>query len=163
MRLDEIISQFRAAMAEQGIITDDDLEADGKVHRVHVDGDKKLQKNGWYVLHADGKKPAGAFGDNKRFVHQTSFTWASNEKTKPLSPEERKAWREEVKRKAAEKEAARALEYAAAAERARAVWESAAECSEHPYLTRKGVKSHGLRVAKWEKVREETGEIWTDP
>jgi len=48
---------------------------------------------------------------------------------------------------------------AAAAARAQSCWDAAAECTEHPYLVRKQVKSHGLRVGVWEKIDAETGEV----
>jgi putative DNA primase/helicase len=40
-------------------------------------------------------------------------------------------------------------------------WGQAVECSEHPYLTRKRVKAHGLRVGKWFKsVKDKTTDEW---
>lgn len=49
---------------------------------------------------------------------------------------------------AAEEAAAQAV----AAEKASKVWSAAAPCEEHPYLARKGVKAHGLRLAAvWQK------------
>lgn len=157
MNESQIIDAFRAAMAEQGIPVSDDIIADGKFHRVHVDGDRKLTRTGWYVLHTDGK-PSGAFGCNKRYGNEAKFTW-SGKATKPLTPDERAAYKAKIERQRAERdEAERAKRYLAAA-RAGEVWSAAAECSEHPYLTRKGVKSHGLRVGVWEKIDAETGEV----
>ena len=49
-----------------------------------------------------------------------------------------------------------------AAEQAKTIWEAATDCTAHPYLARKGVASFGLRVGRWTKVNEETGEIWLD-
>lgn len=155
----QIIDQFRAAMAEHGIKTSDTLVADGKFHRVRVDGDHKGSRNGWYVLHGDGK-PSGAFGCNKRYGHEAKFTWTSNEKTKPLTPDERRAYREKMERQRAERAAADAARHAAAADRAALIWAASTECTEHPYLARKGVKSHGLRVGTWEKTNPDTGEVY---
>lgn len=153
----ELIDQFRAAMAEQGIVVSDTITADGKFHRVHVDGDRKMSRNGWYVLHLDGK-PAGAFGCNKRYGNEGKFTWTAKA-TKPLSPDERKEFRERMERQRAERAATEAALRVGAANHAASIWESAAECTDHPYLTRKGVKSHGLRVGVWDKADPDTGEI----
>jgi len=158
MNESQIIDQFRAAMREQDIPVSDEIIADGKFHRIHVDGDRKLTRTGWYVLHLDGK-PSGAFGCNKRYGNTAKFTWTSKEKTKPLTPEERRAYRERIERQKVEREAAEAATRAEAAARAVSCWDAAAECTDHPYLTRKQVKSHGLRVGAWEKKDPETGEV----
>ena len=52
-------------------------------------------------------------------------------------------FRSELKRKI---EADRAEHYRQGADRAAAIWAAGKPCSSHPYLTRKGVKSYGLRV-----------------
>lgn len=155
----DIIAKFRDAMAQQGIKVSDDIEADGEFHRVHVDGDKPRSRNGWYILHTDGAKPAGAFGCNRRFGNEAKFTWAGE--TTPLSPEERREYLRKLAVQKAEREAAKRAKREAAAKHANQVWDGASECNEHPYLTRKGVKSHGLRCGVWEKTDEDTGEVRT--
>lgn len=51
--------------------------------------------------------------------------------------------------------------HAAASVRAQQLWEDAEplEGDGHPYLQRKGVLSHGLRVGRWERVDPDTGEL----
>lgn len=154
----EVVAQFRDAMADKGIVTRDDIVADGKLHRFHVDGDKKGQRNGWMILHLDGNKPAGAFGCNRRYGNDHKFTW-TGKATKPLSPAERRAFRERMEKQRAEREAAEKARHAAAATLAQKIWDEAAECDDHPYLNRKGIQSHGLRVGVWEKITPETGEV----
>ncbi len=158
MREADIIEQFRSAMAEHGIVTGDELIADGKLHRIHVDGDRKGVRNGWFILHADGK-PAGAFGCNKRFGASAKFTWTAKA-TKPLTPEERREFRKRMDEQRAQRAEQERRRREAAAEHARKIWERAQECNDHPYLARKGVKSHGLRVGAWEKLDRETGEVF---
>lgn len=153
----EIIEQFRRAMADHGIVVTEEIVADGKFHRVHVDGDRKRARNGWYTLHLDGK-PAGAFGCNKRFGNDQKFTWSAKG-IKPLSPEERREFRKRMERQRLEREAEEHRRREAAAQHARFMWDQATECTEHPYLARKGVKSHGLRVGPWEKLDHEHGEV----
>lgn len=153
----KIIEQFRDAMFQQGIAVSDDIIADGAFHRVHVDGDKPRSRNGWYILHLDGAKPAGAFGSNRLYGNNVKFTWAGQ--TKEMSPEERREMRRKMAKQKAEREAAQRAKREAAAIEAARRWDSATDCTEHPYLTRKGVKSHGLRVGVWEKTDPETGEV----
>ncbi|WP_066260416.1 toprim domain-containing protein, partial [Hydrogenophaga flava] len=155
----EIIDQFRRAMAEHDIRTDDALIADGKFHRMHVVGDRKLSRNGWYVLHLDGL-PSGAFGCNKRYGNEAKFTW-SGKGIKPLTTEERLAFcrRMEAQRAARDAEKLRLQE--AAAQHAQFMWDQAQplDGDDHPYLKRKGVRSHGLRVGPWEKIDHDTGSV----
>lgn len=157
----EIIEQFRRAMSDQGIVVHGEIEADGKFHRVHVDGDRGRSRNGWYVLHIDGTRPAGAFGCNKRYGNEAKFTWSGE--TKPLTPEERREWARKMAKQAAEREAEKRKRREDAAHHARFMWEQAQPCKgdDHPYLKRKGVKSHGLRVGAWEKIDRENGEVET--
>lgn len=70
--------------------------------------------------------------------------------------EERKRVRAEARAKSAREERERR---AAALVQAEAIWSGAAPASEHPYLTKKGVKSHGLRVGQW-PLRKKTGEVY---
>ncbi|MGD1327037.1 toprim domain-containing protein [Pandoraea pnomenusa] len=153
----EVVEQFRNAMADKGIVTHDEIIADGKLHRYHVEGDKKGQRNAWAVLHLDGR-PSGAFGCNRRYGNDQKFTW-TGKTVKPLSPTERRAFRERMEKQRAKREAAEKARHAAAATLAQQIWESASECGDHPYLKRKGIKSHGLRIGAWEKVDTETGEV----
>ena len=153
----DVIEQFRAAMRERDIHVTSDIIADGKLHRAHVDGDKKGQRNGWYILHID-EKPAGAFGCNRRYGNDQKFTW-TGKASKPLTAAERREIRARIEKQKLEREAAEQARHAAAAALARQLWDSAEECKQHPYLTRKQIQSHGLRVGKWEKIDEETGDV----
>lgn len=56
---------------------------------------------------------------------------------------------------------AKAERQAKAAERAAKIWSGAEPANEHIYLSRKGVKAHGLRIGKWEVVDRESGEVYT--
>lgn len=159
MSANDTISAFRDAMMEQGIETRDEIVADGQLHRFHVEGDVRGANNGFYCLHFD-EKPAGIFGCNKRFGFDKKFQWQSNQKTAQWTPEERQAYKERVARERPAKDAAEKARHEAAAAAANQLWEASTEASnDHPYLKAKGVKAHGLRVGKWEKVNKETGEV----
>jgi putative DNA primase/helicase len=156
-REQEAVEDFRRAMAAEGIVYSGEIIADGKLHRCHVDGDKKGAINGWYVLHLD-EKPAGAFGCNKRYGKDGRFTWTMKG-AKPLSAEERRQFREKMEAQRKQRELAETARRETAAQRAQAIWDASKECTGHPYLRRKGVASHGLRWGRWEKVDQETGEV----
>ncbi|MGF6806063.1 putative P-loop ATPase/phage/plasmid primase-like uncharacterized protein [Paraburkholderia sp. Clong3] len=154
-----VISQFVDAMAAQDIQVDPaDIIADGKIHRIRVGDDRG--KNGWYKLVCDDR-PAGMFGCNKRYGNDVKFTWKSSEKAKPMTGEERRALRERMQEKARQREEEDRIRHAKAAELANVVFDGAREVTgaEHPYLARKGVQSHGLRVGAWEKLNPNTGEL----
>jgi Uncharacterized protein conserved in bacteria len=153
------IDKFCLAMREKDIdVSPQDIIADGKIHRAHVQGDRRGSRNCWFVLHNDSS-PVGQFGCNKRYGNDTKFTWVAEKSVKPMSADERKCLRQKQSRKRREHEEAQRAEHAAAAIRANQIWDSAAEAMDHPYLTRKGVKSYGLRVGTWERINTETGEI----
>jgi phage/plasmid primase-like uncharacterized protein len=62
------LADFHAAMRAAGLDFDGPLLADGKLHRIKVEGDH--ERNSWYVLH-DGSPAAGAFGCWKRGIKET--------------------------------------------------------------------------------------------
>lgn len=159
LTLAETVDQFLAAMLEQGIETTDEIEADGKLHRFHVVGDTRGSRNGFYCLHADDR-PAGIFGCNKRYGADHKFQWQSTSKSAPWTEEERQAYRERVAKERAAKDAVEKARHEAAAVAANDLWNASPEATDdHPYLKSKGVKAHGLRVGRWEKINKETGEV----
>ena len=132
-------AEFIRAIRDAFIPIDEDIIADGQLHRAHVDGDKPGSKNAWYVLH-DGNHPAGAFGCNKRGI---SGKWRTNQKRARLTECDRE--RIEADRKAHSESQERA--YTEAAARAEQVLERATrDASQHPYCVRKGIQPHGLKT-----------------
>lgn len=155
----DIVHQFCRAMREEDIhVSAADLMADGKLHRIRAEGDR--EKTVWYVLHADDR-PAGMFGCNRRYGHDTKFTWKAAIERAPLTAAEKRAYRERMERIEAQRAAEDAAARAAASERANRLWSEAVDCEEHPYLERKGVLAHGLRVGRWEVINQDTGEVRT--
>lgn len=132
------------------------IVADGKIRRIHVEGDRPDTRHGWYILHAD-QHPAGAFGCNKRLGVDAKISWSMKE-SKPLTREERRAFAQKMAKRKAEQEAAERARHEAAAARAVEIWEAAQPAAEHPYLSRKGVSAHGLRVGRW-SVENGQGEV----
>lgn len=155
----DVIDQFLGAMAAEGIICNDSIIADGRIHKFKADGDRGSRKRGWYLLHMDGK-PSGAFGHYSLLGGQHGIKWTCENAVK-FTPEERRAFREQAERKRLQREQEQREEYAEAAARARLIWDQAVPTEDHPYLERKGVNSHGLRIGKWEIIDHETGEVQT--
>jgi len=152
------MNKFLEAMAEQGIVPSDNLKFEGKLERFRVEGDALGSKNGWAILHIDNS-PAGQFGCNKRYGDH-KFSWKSDVKTAPMSAADKKKQQAEWDRKKAEADQRRQAERDAAAIRAQATWDAAVPATDdHPYLARKKVKAHGLRVGKWEFINADTGEV----
>ena len=134
---------FAEAMRNAGVETTDPIYSDGKMHRIHVEGDKRGTKNGWYVLHEDGI-PAGSFGHWKTGVTQIWCGKNDNE----LTDADRKAYRAAIQKQQREREAAEVDLRNEAAKRADLLWNQSGAVSDHPYLERKGVLAHCCRLYK---------------
>ncbi len=146
---------FRDAIRATGIEPPDEIIADGQIHRFSTNG--KHSKNGWYVLHLDGVH-AGAFGDWRTGTNET-WTAAPAEKLPQTDREAQRKRLEEIKR---QRKAEQAQRHAEAKARANAIWSAATPAVGHPYLARKGVHPHGVRVYKDSlivPVRDIDGEI----
>jgi putative DNA primase/helicase len=154
----DIIAQFRTAMAEADILVDDDIIADGKIHRYHVQDDRKGSKNAWAILFIDST-PAGSFGCNKRFGEKVKFKWSLQEDRAPLTTEERRAFAAKMAETRARKAAEEAQRHANSCVRAVALIDASKPAAEHPYLARKAVKAHGIRIGAWPVTNPDTGEV----
>src|SRR6185369_14270192 len=135
---------MREAMINAGIEPPDgELQADGKVIRYKGSSDK--EKKNWYVLFSDGDFQAGSFG---RWVGQDNgaIKWCSKSEFS-MSDEEKAQWKKrqaDARRKAEEDR--KAIEAECAAWCA-TKWEECPDATDdHPYLVRKQVKAHGLKV-----------------
>ena len=137
----EAIEQFRAAISNAGLNPPPFIKPDGKLHRFASNG-KPSDDAGWYVLHDDAI-PAGAFGD-WRDGH--SETWRADIGRR-LSPQEEAIHGARVDSMRREREAEDAKRRSEARDKAAAIWQAAqAAPDDLPYLVKKGVKAHGLRV-----------------
>ncbi|MGA7744515.1 MAG: phage/plasmid primase, P4 family [Polyangia bacterium] len=131
---------FRRAMIRRNLIPSASLIADGQIHRCGTEG-KPDKQDGSYVLHLDGL-PAGGF-QNHRDGKGWEY-WCSRN-LKELSSEEHTKYlaRADAMKKmhAAEQEQI----HAEKSKLATSIFSGAPSVVFHAYLTRKGVKSHGLR------------------
>ncbi|QOE32784.1 DNA primase [Achromobacter phage Mano] len=143
----EIIEKFRSAMAEAGLVTSDKIEpTDGEVARFHIKGDSPNTRNGWYVLFTDGRTPAGEFGSWKGGL---TVTWSMKD-ARTLSADEQREIQERIEAARKKRDQDKRQREGEAAREANLFWNEAADADDsHPYLARKGVHAHGLRVADW--------------
>ena len=139
-------SSMLDAMAGAGLqpFRDMTLEADGRLHRYRVQGDRSGSQNGWYVLHAD-PLPAGAFGSWKLGI---THTWHGGGEQR-LSEAELIEMRRRLAAIRQAREAERATVQAEVKARAAALWGRARPATDdHPYLRRKCVPAIGIRLLR---------------
>ncbi len=131
---------FRLAIAAAQLTPPDTINADGKIHRFTTNG-KRSDDAGRYVLHLDGL-PAGWFGCWREGFTQT---WcAKSDDT--MTQAERDTHRQRIKAMQVQREADTAQRQQQASESVAALLKQADPATDHPYLTAKGIKSHGVRV-----------------
>lgn len=138
--MQQVIDQFRDAMAGAGLTPPEQIEADGQLHRFSSNG-RRGDMAGWYCLHADDN-PAGIFGCWRQGF---SSTWCSKP-DQDMTQQEREAQRQRIQQMQRQRNAARQQQRAQAQATALQRWGAASPCTSHPYLVTKGVEAHGLRV-----------------
>lgn len=115
-----------------------------------------VTRSAWKSFKQSGKVTiASMFFDAKRFGWKEDTTYK-----KPSAAEIEQRRKERAERDAVAAQQEMAAQDAAAV-KAQALWDVAEPCDTHPYLERKGVKSHGLRYGKFEieSVDHDNGEV----
>ena len=143
----EAEQRFYDAMKDAGLFPDFTNDTDGKILRCPVDGDRGAEKSGWYIYFSNGI-PAGAFGNWGTGVTESWSAKSEIAMTREESAEYNRRM-EYVKR---EREKVAIALQAEAAEVAKKNWDKATPVEEFPYLKKKGVVSHGLRVFNGELI-----------
>jgi antirestriction protein ArdC/phage/plasmid primase-like uncharacterized protein len=134
--------EFAEALEAHGLKLKGAPQMDGKWHRVEVQGDRKGQLSGSYRGFLDGR-PAGQIMNYK--TGEKAVQWVAT--GSKLAPEELARVREEAETRRKALEAQIMATQAKVAKRAYAAFMNAAEAPEdHPYLQKKQVKAHGLKV-----------------
>lgn len=144
--LTDLLAEAMAALRAGGLVPPAELLPDGKIHRIPVEGKAANNEDGAYSLHLDA---AGGLLNywNWPATGDETHTVCLGKAEKSLTAAEREARAAWIRQQQAEMAAAREQEQAKAAERARRIWAAATPATEeHPYLKRKGVWAHGLRV-----------------
>jgi uncharacterized protein (DUF927 family)/phage/plasmid primase-like uncharacterized protein len=155
----DALAQFRIAAAARGLLLPDHLDADGKLHRCELRDGAKGKKDGAYLLHLDGV-PAGGFQNFRDGLDWEN--WRADI-GRSLTPDEEAAARARMEIQRAEREAEAKAKRDKARRKANAIWNGAKPApNDHPYLTRKGVPSFGLRVTSWPKWVEARPGEWAE-
>ncbi|MDR1463595.1 MAG: DUF927 domain-containing protein [Azoarcus sp.] len=142
--MSDAFQQFRDVLIGRSIVPPDEILADGQLHRCDAEG-RNGKGDAAYVLHSDGI-PAGGF-ENWRDGLGWENWWS--DAGRKLTPAEEEAHRARVEAAQREREAEDAKRKAEARELCAHTWNKALPCdpaNPHPYLVRKGVQAHGLKV-----------------
>ena len=140
----DAIEQFRDALVRRNIIPPAEIIGDGKLRRCDAEGHNG-KGDAAYLLHLDGI-PAGILEN-----HRDGLGWEKwrADLGRPLAFAELEAHRAKVAVMQVERAADELRRRAEARDRAAAIWDAASPADDsHPYLVRKGVKAHGLRLHK---------------
>lgn len=138
------INLFKHEMCRAGLSTKAVIVPDGKLHRFYVEGDTQGSLNGWYVFYMDGLT-AGAFGSWKTGNKCIWCIKADNN----LSHTERIQFKLRMEEIKSVREAEEIAKRKVARDKAHYIWENLSPASDtHPYLVRKKVRNHGLRINK---------------
>ncbi len=136
--------QIRTAMLDEGNIDyQDPIYIDGEIHRFSTQHGRSSNKSGWYVFFSDDPI-AGAYGDWSVGITHKFCT----KLLKTLSPIERDAFNARMKQVRDKRDAAKKASAIKARKEANFIWSNSKPATHHPYLKKKGVKSHGLRQNK---------------
>lgn len=139
-----MIDDFKAAFDRSGLSTKEKIIPDGRMHRFHIEGDRPGSKNGWYVLYGDGL-PSGAFGSWKTGFKGTWYAKPQN----TLTPAERRDFSDTIKKAEQQRAVEESNRRAEARNKALSIWKAAMPApDDHPYLVKKGVGNHGLRISR---------------
>lgn len=131
---------FRDAIAATGMEPPLEIRADGLLHRFSPSG-KRNDNAGWYILHLDGV-PAGSFGNWRDGYSQS---WCASAEQQ-IAPHERRVLAKQFEAMRRQRDAQQRQRQAKAAAAADLRWATTGEAGDHPYLSAKGVRAHGVRI-----------------
>jgi uncharacterized protein (DUF927 family)/phage/plasmid primase-like uncharacterized protein len=134
------MQQFRDALAGRNIVPPTELLADGNLHRCDAEG-RGGKGDAAYLLHMDGI-PTGGFKNWRD--GQDWQNWRADV-GRPLTSAEEAAHQAKIEAVRQVRDAEDAKRKADARERAGLLWADASPCTEHAYLTRKGIAAYGAR------------------
>ncbi|MDR3158743.1 MAG: DUF3987 domain-containing protein [Zoogloeaceae bacterium] len=138
------IAQFQDALTARGIIPPKDLIADGRLHRCDAEG-RGGRGDAAYLLHLDGIA-AGGFENWRDGLDWEN--WRADIDRSTLTPAEEAAHREHIRAAQAARAEEEARRHAEAAEEAGRILKEASPARKHPYLTKKGVKPHAVKIGE---------------
>ena len=134
--------QLRQAMLDAGVLPPSSIHIDGILHRFSTNG-KKDDDAGWYVAN-DGFIPFGAFGD---WRSSETITFRGNI-GRPLTPTEDIMVEANLAEAKRQRDADKKKRNDVAADAVLTLWEASEPApANFPYLVRKGVGAHGVRIS----------------
>jgi len=140
--MNDAISRFRDVIRASGLEPPDVIEP-GRLYRFPGIDKGPSNRAGWCKLFDDCL--GGCFGD---WSSGLSKTWFSKQ-DRPRSPQAQAALSRQIKAARLQAERARHDRHAAAAHRARRIWDAApAAPGRHAYLVAKGIEPHNARLHK---------------
>ena len=133
------IEQFQQAITAAGLQAPAHIEP-GQWHK--FPGYQKSARNraGWCYLFDDMR--GGVFGD---YSSGLQSNWSAINGHAP-TPAEREAHRQRIKAMQAQREVEQVRRHQSGAVQAATRWQAAVNCTQHAYLTAKGVQAHGIRL-----------------
>jgi putative DNA primase/helicase len=133
--------QLSRAMEMHGITPPTPIHLDGRLHRFKLDAKDKA-RSGWYVAYNDNV-PAGSFGSWRDDVKEN---WRADIGRHLTAAEELEHAKRMAEMKAI-RDAETEKRHEVAANVVETIWRDLAQApADHPYLIRKGIKPHDLRV-----------------
>lgn len=134
-------AQIADAMRAAGVEPPKQIKIDGQLHRFPTKGRKK-DDSGWYVFFPEAPV-AGRFGCWRDSIDSVFRCNVGRE----LTAAEKMAVARRTAEAKAHRDEARKLQHDTAASTVEAIWTNAGAASgDHPYLQRKGIQPHGVRI-----------------
>jgi putative DNA primase/helicase len=139
-----IVDAFRSALLSDLGYAPNEIIPDGQGRRFSTDG-KRGNKDGRYILHLDGFKPAGYYECLRQGIKRN---WKYSETTTtPLTPKQKEALYKEIEFKKVVEQQRLDLQHEQVAQRALSIWRKAEPASSaHPYLLKKKVHPYLARL-----------------
>jgi len=138
--MNDVIAKFKTAIAGAGLTPPAVIEP-GKEHRFPGAGKSSKNQAAWCFMFDDMR--GGVFGDFSSGMDQVN--WQASD-TKPYTEAERQANRVRIKTMQVQREAEQVQRQQQTALDAAQRWTAATPCTQHDYLTRKGIKPNGAKI-----------------
>lgn len=117
---------------------------------------EKAAQHTWKSVKSHGARGTVTIGTLVHEAMQAGFKFEGRQQLSEHEAAERARKREEARKQSMVEERQRQAD---AAQAANEIWTAAQDCQVHPYLVRKGVKAHGLRIGSW-PLRNKYGELY---
>lgn len=153
-------SQIRAEMERHGIVCNEAIERDGRIHRFRSNGETK--KNAWYKFFTD--EPAVCVFGHHKLYGRESLSWKADVK-RDLTPEEKEKWKKHLASERQRKFREEQHELKQAMKKSNEVWSvSAPNPADHAYVLRKRIQPHAARRYQgqthvYRRVEIKTGDL----